>query len=161
MGLRFKQQLTGSCFFVTTSFRDHVRFGEVARVYEVLAKSLEFCLRKYDAMLPAYVFMPSHLHLLIVIDGRKLGGFMRDFKKYTSQKGLREIGINEESIWEERYDRVAVYSESVFRQKLEYIHNNPVRANLVEADHTWLWSSAVAYVSDDPSPIPVWKGWLF
>ena len=84
---------------------------------------------------------------------------MRDFKKYTAQKEFRELGINEGLIWQQRYDRVAVYSESVFRRKLEYIHNNPIRAGMVAQAHEWPWSSAGAYVSNDPGPIPVWKEW--
>ena len=94
------------CIFSVTRYSNQWGF------YHVLANSMEFCLNKYQSKLPAFVFMPSHLHLLIVIDGKKLGNFMRDFKKYTSQKGFRDLGINEESIWEQRYDRVAIFSDS-------------------------------------------------
>ena len=159
MSRRPFQQRFGTCFFVTTTFRDFAKYGEHPGVYDVLARSLTHCLNKYRPLLPAYVLMPSHLHLLIAIEGDRLGDYIRDFKKYTAQKGLRELGINEESTWQQRYDRVAVYSETVFRQKLEYIHNNPIRAGMVAQAHEWPWSSAGTYVSDEPGPIPVWREW--
>ena len=161
MGLRFIEQKHGSCFFITTSFRDHARLGDVPGVYEVLAKSLKFCVEKYKALLPGYVFMPSHIHLMLVIEGDSLADFMRDFKKFVSQKGIRDCGVTDSYVWKYRYDRVTVYTEEIFRQKLEYIHRNPVKAGLCERDEQWGWSSASDYVTDLSSPIPVWKDWSF
>ncbi len=160
MGLRFPQQKFGSCFFVTTTFDDRRKLGEIEGVYAALANSLKFCLEKYKALLPAYVLMPSHIHLLIVINGKKLADFMRDFKKFVSQKGLKECGINDTRIWIPGYDRVVIYTEKAFRQKLEYIHNNPVKSGLVEVAGEWFWSSAGSYTSDKPRALPVWKNWL-
>ena len=130
-------------------------------MYEVLSDSLSYYLKKYNALLPAYVFMPSHIHLLIALEGRYLAGFMRDFKKYTSQHSLPSLGIHEMPIWESGYDRVEVHSEDVFRTKLEYIHNNPVKAGLVEATTEWKWSSAADYFSEKTGHVPVWKDWTW
>ena len=160
MGLRFPQQMFGLCFFVTTSFYDRRKLGEIEGVYSALTNSLKFCLEKYRSLLAAYVLMPSHVHLLIVINGSSLAGFMRDFKKFVSQKALKECSINDTQIWMPRYDRVAIHSEKAFRQKMEYIHNNPVKSGLVGVSEDWVWSSAGCYTSDEPGPIPVWKEWL-
>ena len=148
MGLRFKNQDLSECFFVTTSFYQHRRLGELDGAYKQLADSLAFCLRKYESRLPAYVFMPSHIHLLLVIGGPNLGPFMRDFKKFTAQKALRACGAEDSRIWQHRYDRVAVLSERTFLRKLEYIHRNPVRAGLVAQVEQWFWSSASDYLTE-------------
>jgi putative transposase len=161
VGLRFKDQTYGSSFFVTTSFHERRRFGDMPGVYEILADSLRYYIGKYNALLPAYVFMPTHIHLLLVIDGDQLAGFMCDFKKFVSQKSIRECGEVPATVWQSRYDRVAIQSESAFRQKLEYIHRNPVKAGLVAAPDQWVWSSAAAYLSAEPVPIPIWKEWVF
>jgi len=71
--------------------------------------------------------MPSHVHLVLFIAGRDLGGFMRDFKKYIAQKVAGDRGLMG-GIWMPRYDRVVICSEEVMRTKLEYIHQNPVHA---------------------------------
>ncbi len=159
MGLRFPDQILNSCFFVTTTFREWRRYGEITGVYEVQTQALTRCLENYEALLPAYVFMPSHLHLILVIEGKHLPSFMRDFKKYLSQKAFPDLGITEKQIWKARYDRVAITSEKVFLQKLHYIHENPVRAELVREATRWRWSSARDYYTDDEGAVPVWKGW--
>jgi putative transposase len=161
MGLRFVNQGFGICFFVTTTFRDWNRFGNTPGVYETLADSCRHYAREYNAQLIGYVFMPSHLHLLILIDGKELANFMRDFKKYVSQKAMKDIGIRDKQIWQPGYDRQVVYSEEVFRTKLEYIHNNPIRGGLVENPADWKWSSALDYLAEREGPIPVWKDWMF
>jgi len=39
------------------------------------------------------------------------------------------------------------YSEKQLRIKMAYIHNNPVRAALVESADDWLYSSAVDWLT--------------
>ena len=103
--------------------------------------------------------MPSHIHLLIYIDGNLLAGFMRDFKKFVAQKVATDLGIVSNAIWMSRYDRVAIYSEEVLVIKLNYIHNNPVRAELCGLAEEWPWSSAKDYMSEQAGPVPIWEDW--
>jgi putative transposase len=161
MGLRFRDQVRGSCFFVTTSFHQHRRLADIAGVYSALADSLCYYLTKYQARLPAYVFMPTHIHLLLLIEGDRLGGFMRDFKKFVSQKSIQDCGLITMPVWQHRCDRVVVQSEVVFRQKLQYIHQNPVKSGLTQTPEQWVWSSASAYSELQPEAVPVWKNWNF
>ena len=158
MGLRLKGQEHGSCFFVTTTFKDWAKLGAVDGFYRCLAESLRFCCEKYGARLIAYALMPSHVHL-ISIDGASLADLMRDFKKYTAQKVAPDFGIADSGIWMPRYDRVAIYSEDVLRTKLEYMHNNPIKSGLVERQEQWEWSSAKDYLGTGDSTLPVYKDW--
>jgi REP element-mobilizing transposase RayT len=159
MGLRFPQQKYGICFFVTTTFKDWYPFGKIQGFYPALAKSLVFCAEKYSAMIAGYVLMPTHVHLLIFIEGSKLPGFMRDFKKFISQKVVRDLKGNSSNVWMPRYDRVAIYSDKVIREKLNYIHHNPVKSGLVQHPEDWQWSSARDYALDAEGMIPVWRKW--
>jgi hypothetical protein len=84
---------------------------------------------------------------------------MRDFKKYIAQKVSKELKIKSPSIWMPRYDRLAITSEKVLRTKLNYIHNNPVRADFVFAAEEWSWSSAGAYIGRDTGMLPIFKDW--
>jgi putative transposase len=158
MGLRFKNQDYGECFFVTTSFANHQPFGNCSGVYEILATAVKYQLDETNAKLIAYIFMPTHLHLILLISGSKLAGFMRDFKKYTSQKTLSEYCPSKKA-WQDRYDRQAVWSEHVLRTKINYIHYNPVMAGLVINSHDWYWSSAADYINRNTGPIIIWKEW--
>jgi putative transposase len=159
MGLRFKDQKYATSFFVTTSFRDHIRLGDIPGVYERLAESIIYRLNKTQSKLAAYVFMPSHIHLFLFMDGKLLAGFMRDFKKYLAQKGLAEL-YKTKSIWQARYDRQIIVSLDLLAIKVSYIHYNPVRAGLVENPEDWKWSSAADYLGcREKGPVPVFKDW--
>ncbi len=104
--------------------------------------------------------MPSHIHLLIFIDGSRLGAYMRDFKKFIAQKVAPDLGIDTSPVWEPRFDRAEIHSEGVLRQKLEYIHNNPMKAGLVARPEDWFWSSAVDYLGLDTGRISIFRGWF-
>jgi putative transposase len=159
MGLRFPAQIHGQCFFVTTTFLDWQPFGHIPGMYEKLAASLTFCMDKYGAHILGYVFIPSHIHLLINIDGRHLGSFMRDFKKYIAQKAIKDMGVPSSQIWMPRYDRLVIVAEKVLRSKLNYIHNNPLKAGLVSVPEDWAWSSARAYAGFGDGVLKVFKDW--
>ena len=103
--------------------------------------------------------MSSHIHLVLHIDGRDLASFMRDFKKYIAQKAAKELGIEGSGIWMPRYDRLAIVAEKVLRTKLNYMHNNPVKAELAVSAESWIWSSASAYAGGGESILPVFKDW--
>jgi len=160
MGLRPTANKGEACFFVTTSFKDRQAIGNVPGFYDEMACSLNFCLDKYHAQLPGYVFIPTHLHLLIIINGEMLSSFMRDFKKYLAQKPAKDFGLPATGLWMSRYDKVVIYSDDIFRTKLNYIHNNPVKARLINDASDWQWSSAKDYCGETGGPVKVWKGWL-
>jgi putative transposase len=159
MSLRPHSQPDSSCFFITTTFRDHTPFGEIEGFYSALTDSLSFCTEKYHAAIVGYCLMPSHIHFVVFIEGRFLGGFMRDFKKFIAQKAARELGIRDSQIWMPRYDRKEILSEEMLRQKIQYMHSNPVKAGLVVEEHTWQWSSAADYAGVRLGPITLWKDW--
>ena len=160
MGLRFPSQQFGTCFFVTTTYHKWRALGNVEGMYEAIADSLVFYSDKYRATVIGYVLMPTHLHLILVIDGKKLASFMRDFKKFVAQKAAKDLGLSDGVIWKPRYDRVVITSREVLLTKLGYIHRNPVKAGLVNEGSRWRWSSAGDYEGAGTGVIPVTVDWL-
>jgi putative transposase len=84
----------------------------------------------------------------------------RDFLKHTGQeikadmvrKGLPELNqylVNAKDrkyqIWERNALSVDLWSEKVLIQKLRYIHENPVRADLCKYPEEYKYSSALLY----------------
>jgi putative transposase len=158
MGLRYKYQNLANCFFITTSFKDRYPWGRSSGVYEALVMALKYQIIETEAKLAAYVLMPSHIHFALFMDGAKLYGFIRDFKKYTAQKSLYEIcGVK--AIWQSRYDRQVICTTKVLIKKIEYIHFNPVKAGLVARPQDWKWSSAGDYIEGRDGPLKVTKEW--
>jgi REP element-mobilizing transposase RayT len=106
--------------------------------------------------------MTNHIHLIISSDGEKLSDIIRDFKKYTSSKLIESIENNSvESrknwllwllkkdskiwFWEEGYHGEEIFTKDFFTTKLDYIHQNPVRAGFVEKEEEYLYSSCGDY----------------
>jgi hypothetical protein len=54
-------------------------------------------------------------------------------------------------VWMPRFDDVIIASERVFLDKLNYMHENPIRAGLVSEATDWSWSSARFWYLDEPS----------
>ena len=113
--------------------------------------------------------MTSHIHAILWPDiEMNLSDVARDFKRYTSRKISKEAenqdadeilvafekarsrnraqNVSKYQVWQEGSHPEAIYTEKFARQKLDYIHMNPVRAGLVETADQWLYSSARAYI---------------
>jgi hypothetical protein len=88
----------------------------------------------------------------------------RDFLKYTAQqikfylhhhdpellsKCLVPAYDRQYQIWKRKALSIDIYSEEVLLLKLNYIHNNPVRAGLVELPENYSYSSASFYLLQD------------
>ena len=61
----------------------------------------------------------------------------------------------EEPIWQARYYDFNIFSEQKLREKVEYMHNNPVRAGLVSEPLGWPWSSARFWTFGKSVGIPI------
>ena len=87
---------------------------------------------------------------------------LRDFKRHTSRAISREAtkqgrddyvqafaaarssfrsGRAEYQVWQEGSHPEAIYDDDFARQKIEYIHNNPVKAGLAGKAEEWPYSS--------------------
>ena len=155
----------GFGYFVTTSLSRFVRLFDKDDYAQVILRNLDFYRVRSGFRLLAYVVMPTHIHLIIVPKlGCTVSDIMRDFKKYTAREIVRllqerkQLDILAEfreasqqyhpkesrqyQVWEDRFDDVAIWSAEVLKTKVEYIHNNPVRAGLVESPVDYPYSSA-------------------
>jgi len=62
-------------------------------------------------------------------------------------------------VWEEGSHPQRIEHEAVMRQKLDYLHYNPVKRGYVDLPEHWRWSSARDYLGQ-PGLIEVDKDWL-
>ena len=141
MPLRKRSQLKDQrVFFVTTSTSDHLRLFDEDSLKSSLLEIIKNCVKKHKADLYGYVVMSSHFHLMIRIEGGgpQLSRFMKDVKSISS----RQQFPTKKGIWQHRFDDLAIFTEDQFRTKLSYIHQNPVKAGLVEMADEYKFSSA-------------------
>jgi len=65
---------------------------------------------------------------------------------------LYDVDVDSEYIsqlWTHENHAVILYSNDFIQEKLEYLHNNPVRARIVEKSEDYLYSSARNYADLD------------
>lgn len=106
----------------------------------------------------AYVIMPDHFHILLraerkpseclrfingisshrVIEFLKKGGYDSSLEKLRRQRGRNG---HRYSLWDHHPNLKSITDEGVFMQKVNYIHQNPVRAGLVQDAKSYRWSS--------------------
>ena len=131
------------------------------RARNVFVKALEEVRRKYKFQLVGYVLMPEHVHLLTgesklgmpstVVHSLKLRVSKR-MRREMREKSFDETAFKltgQESplpqFWQKRFYDFNVYSAEKRKEKLDYMHRNPVTRGLVEDPKDWMWSSFASY----------------
>jgi len=106
----------------------------------------------------AYVIMPDQLHLITNgarkpsdtlrfingITGHRVIGYLKEEGYTASLEKLRDTKKargDKYSLWDGHSNVFLVTSESIFMQRVNYIHQNPVRAGLVVQAKDYRWSS--------------------
>ena len=131
---------------------------------QVLIDSLNYCVANKGLKIYAWVIMTHHIHLIISSD-TNLSGIIRDFKKYTSKAIVKESirqnrldwldtfrvhgqmksNVNLYQVWIHHNHPFELWNEKLLQQRLNYVHNNPVKAGLVERIEDYEFSSAGDY----------------
>jgi putative transposase len=136
------------------------------RCFELILENFKFYNDKYKAKLCAYVLMVNHIYFVIYFEAQsRLLDYMRDFKKYTSLQireylqekypekleGMTyELRTQKFKLWEDRFDELHLYTSKVCETKIDYIHENPVKAGLVTRPELYKYSSASFYFAEKP-----------
>ncbi|WP_316824495.1 REP-associated tyrosine transposase [Pedobacter miscanthi] len=156
-------------YFLTFTIVDWVDIFTRLSYKEIIINSLKHCQSKKGLMLYAYCLMTNHIHLIASANGNvKLFEIVRDFKKFTNRAIIEEINSGNESrkkwllnkfefaakyitrienykVWQDGYHAVELISPEFTFQKLNYIHQNPVRAGIVTDAEHYTYSSASNY----------------
>jgi REP element-mobilizing transposase RayT len=116
--------------------------------------------------------MTNHIHLIVRSNSDNLSGTLRDFKSYTSKELLTLISLQEESrqewmlrifsnaaykhrrnsvfqFWSHENHAELLWSNEFIEEKLDYIHQNPVRTGIVLHPEEYLFSSARNYAGEN------------
>ena len=136
---------------------------------EILINSLNFCIENKGLKLHAWVLMTNHCHLIISTATNRIEYLVRDIKKFTSKQIIQAISENnkesrrewmlnlfryaasnnsnnkEYQFWKQDYHPIELSSVNLLRQRMDYLHENPVRSGLVWEASGYKYSSAVDY----------------
>jgi putative transposase len=129
---------------------------------------LEQVRRRYELVVVGYVLMPEHVHLLVsepqqlplatAIQALKLGFARRMIaqrKRHAPAGECDPFQSSPQHIWQARYYDFNVCTPEKRREKLRYMHRNPVKRGLVASPELWRWSSCRDYIGKESGIVRV------
>ncbi|MGR3176488.1 MAG: REP-associated tyrosine transposase [Candidatus Anammoxibacter sp.] len=167
MRTRYKTFEKQQPYFTTMTTVDWLPIFINRNVFEIVTESLKFLIDKEDLKIYAYVVLENHMHM--VCASESLSNVMRRFKSFTARNIIdslkahnnirlidrleflkkRHKSDQDYQLWQEGYHPQLIQTEDMMKQKIEYIHNNPVKRGYVDKAEYWLFSSARNYIGSD------------
>ena len=140
---------------------------------DIFMDSLRFCIKNKGLVLHAFVLMTNHIHLIATSkEGTKLTNVIRDLKRFTADNFYKTIksepsesrrnwliwllesqGETSSSnvnykVWQHENHPVMLDTNELIDQKLEYLHQNPVKAGICYTAEDYVYSSAANYAGE-------------
>jgi REP element-mobilizing transposase RayT len=174
-----RYRIEGSIYYITSVIYTRSKIFTRPSFVIPIIDSLNYYRYQYCCKIIGFVIMPDHIHLLIwPQEEEAVTDFMRDFKRFTSGritrqakvegkteliKKFEEAGIETEraeyKVWQDSFWEQSIYTEKFLKQKLDYIHLNPVRAGIVEAAEDYPYSSYRNYYLNDNQLMEIDSHW--
>ena len=156
-------------YFLTFTVTDWVDVFTRLSYRNIIADSLTYCRHSKGLKLYAWCLMTNHIHLVCTVDPPfSMSDFIRDYKKFTAKAILAAIENSPESrkewmlyrfeyagkydkriekyrFWQDKSHPIELYNNKMIDERINYIHQNPVRTGLVAIAEDYLFSSARNY----------------
>lgn len=167
--------------FVTFSVVGWVDVFSRESYKEIFVNSLKYCQEHKGLNLHAWVVMTNHVHLIISSSSNKIEHLVRDIKKYSSKQIVAAIQENptesrkewmlnlfsyagrnnsnnkEYQFWKQDYHPIELDNHEKLKQRLDYLHENPVRSGLVWEPWHYKYSSAIDYFTKEQGLLKIEK----
>jgi REP element-mobilizing transposase RayT len=160
---RYKIYENEQPYFLTCTVVNWLPIFGSRPVAQIILDSLQFLQKQNRLTLYAYNLMEHHLHL--IASSSNLSKEIGDFKSFTARsiidffkerhahhilKRLADSKITHKDdrmyqLWQEGSHPELIQNDEMMRQKIEYIHNNPVKRGYIDDPIHWRYSSARNY----------------
>ncbi|MHB1957119.1 MAG: REP-associated tyrosine transposase [Sulfobacillus sp.] len=122
----------------------------------VFEAALERIRQDYLLCVYGYVVMPDHVHLLLSEPRREtLAVAIKSLKQGVSRRLIGDAP----HFWQKRYYDFNLRSQEQCREKLRYIHRNPVKKELCAWPEDWEWSSFRHYATGQEGIVEIESDW--
>ncbi|HWB58734.1 MAG TPA: transposase [Chthoniobacteraceae bacterium] len=173
MRSRYRFNDPHAAHFITSTIVEWLPVFTTSACCDILIQSLKYCRKEKSLRIHGWVILDNHFHA--IVSGPELADTIRDLKRFTSRALLDQIrsekrdwllnqlayyrpahrkAASEHQVWQEGVHPQAIVTDEMMLQKLEYVHNNPVKRRLVASPEHWTYSSAHEWL---PGAIPVLK----
>jgi len=146
------------CYFLTSVAKDRLPVFRTDAINDIACKALDEARKSGRFALYAYVLMPDHLHTITdsarssadtlrfingIISHRLIGylkerGYDRSLQKLRQETRQRHY---RHSLWDHHPNVRLLLTEQMLMERVHYLHENPVRAGLVERAEDFRYSS--------------------
>lgn len=146
-------------YYFTAVTRHRLPIFRTDKMKDVLCRAFDEARTNHGILILAHVIMLDHIHMLVrsekemadvlrlmngiaahrVIKYLKDNDFQESLLKLRGESKARN---HKHSVWQHHTDSLEIFGEDTFRQKVEYIHMNPVKAGLVSSPLDYRYSSA-------------------
>lgn len=165
----YKIRNQAAIHFITFAVVEWVDVFSRQQYKDIVVDSLKYCQTNKGLNIHGWCITSNHLHLILSAKNNDLSAILRDFKKFTSSQIIKAITANEKEsrkdwmlsifekagqqnsrntkhqFWRQDNRPIEVFSNTFMDQKLNYVHQNPVTAGIVNFAVDYIYSSATAY----------------
>ena len=169
MSSKYKPGDAASPHFVTFSVVGWVDVFSRELYKEIMLDSLRYCIEQKGLSMHAWIIMTNHVHLILSSETAKIEHLVRDMKKFTSKQIIKAIRENQDEsrkewmlnlfafagrgnhnnkefqFWKQDYHPIELNTNEKLKQRLHYLHENPVQSGLVWEAWHYKYSSATDY----------------
>jgi len=139
-------------YFVTTKCWQGRTIFQVKDIADMMIETMLVYRQQGAYLLHAFVVMPDHLHFLITPGNTtSLEKAVQLIKGGSSHRIHKALGRKSE-IWQVGFYDWTIRDSADWETEVVYIHQNPVRARLVESAENWPYSSATGQFRLDATP---------
>jgi putative transposase len=173
---RYSIRETQAPHFLTCTIINWIPVFTRPQTVDIILNALQYRQQHNDWKVYGYVILENHLHLVVQADD--LLAELPLFKSYTArqlidylkechaERVLKQMAFfrkahkldREYQCWEEGSHPQLIQNAEMLRQKLDYIHFNPVKRGYVDKPEDWRYSSARNYAGLE-GLMPVFMDW--
>ena len=174
----FKSHEPNLVHYVTAVTYERVPVFSNERCCSLFIEALTETRSKEPFKLIGYVIMPDHFHLLANpldmnisrlagrLKGRDASKILKWLRNENRVPSLDKLALRKplasgqtHAVWLQDFSAIDIWSHKFIRQKLHYIHMNPIRAGFCDHPAKWRWSSYHAYLPHEPGSVPIEIDW--
>ena len=167
--MKWKNIDIGPCYYyITGTITEWLPLLSRQDIRQMVCADIQTAINVCGGSITAFVVMPDHVHLLVFLPGPNI---LHEFNKLWRGRSGRHIpaaleqqndweilsilakhangGCNY-AVWKEQVRAIAIWSEAKLHEKINYIHENPIRRKLAVHPGDWEFSSWRYYECNKP-----------
>lgn len=129
----------------------------------IIFESLKYLQKSDNLKIYSYVILENHLHMIISSDD--ISKTMKKFKSFTAKELIKllqksnaktildQLAFYKKAhktqttyqVWQEGFQPKLIKDEKMMIERINYIHNNPIKRGYIEKAKHWRYSSARDY----------------